>query len=390
MRMAFVSSMEVAPWGGSEYLWSDTAGRLLASGHTVLACVPSWPDMPSRLVDLHQRGAILECRRRPSFSIWARGSSWLKRRLGRKEDRNAAWERIRGFRPDVVCISNGATMCGIDWMLRCLQAGVPYASICHSNYEYWWPDDERAEVVRRAYRGCVRSYFVSDRNRRLLETQLGEPLASAEVVRNPFNVAYDAAPDWPAASKTFRLACVGRLEPKAKGQDLILEVLSKDKWRQRPLEVSFVGAGPCEGILRRLVTSHRLESTVRFVGHIADVESIWKTHHALVLPSRYEGLPLAVVEAMLCGRTSIVTDVAGNSEVVDDNVSGFIATMPSTASLDEAMERAWSRRGEWQGIGRLAATSIRERVPSDPAATFADKLLGLVGVGKSDLAGAIG
>jgi glycosyltransferase involved in cell wall biosynthesis len=262
-------------------------------------------------------------------------------------------------------------------MLRCLEAGIPYVSICQANYEYWWPEDQRADVVRRAYRGCVKSFFVSDRNRRLFETQIGEPLASAEVVRNPFNVSYDASPPWPDASDTLRLACVGRLEPKAKGQDLIVEVLSREKWRRRPIHVSFFGSGPCLDNLRRLVAGHQLASTVAFGGHVPDVESIWKTHHALLLPSRYEGLPLALVEAMLCGRFGIVTDVAGNAEIVDDNVSGFVACMPTAAQLDEAMERAWVRREEWQRIGHVAADSIRRHVPRDPAAIFAKKLLAL-------------
>jgi len=228
-----------------------------------------------------------------------------------------------------------------------------------------------------AYRGCVESYFVSRRNLQLFETQIGEPLPGATVVRNPFGVSYDAAPQWPDDTATLRLACVGRLDPKAKGQDLILEVLSSAKWRQRSIAVTFFGSGPYEDNLRRLVAWRHLESSVKWGGHVSDIEAVWKAHHALLLPSRFEGLPLALVEAMLCGRFGIVTDVAGNTEVVADNVNGFVAAWPTAKALDEAMERAWERRTEWEGIGRMAARSIREQVPRDPAAVFAEKLLGL-------------
>jgi glycosyltransferase involved in cell wall biosynthesis len=109
------------------------------------------------------------------------------------------------------------------------------------------------------------------------------------------------------------------------------------------------------------------------------VGSIWASHHALVLPSRYEGLPLSLVEAMLCGRPSIVTNVSGNTELLEDNVTGFVAAAPMPTFLDEALERAWARRADWQAIGAAAARQVRELVPSDPAGVFADELLALVG-----------
>ena len=114
-----------------------------------------------------------------------------------------------------------------------------------------------------------------------------------------------------------------------------------------------------------------------FAGHVGDVAGIWRTHHALLLPSRYEGLPLALVEAMLCGRIGIVTDIAGNTEVLEDDVTGFVAASPTTGHLDDALERAWVRRDAWREMGRAAARSIREHVPRDPAAAYAEKILNL-------------
>jgi len=98
-----------------------------------------------------------------------------------------------------------------------------------------------------------------------------------------------------------------------------------------------------------------------------------------VLSSRSEGLPLALVEAMLCGRPAIVTNAGGSAEIVEDNINGFIAHAPTTEAFDEALERAWARRSEWEQIGKGAAESIRKIVPFDPAAQFAKMLLEIVG-----------
>jgi glycosyltransferase involved in cell wall biosynthesis len=174
----------------------------------------------------------------------------------------------------------------------------------------------------------------------------------------------------------LRFACVGRFYPQEKGQDLLIRVLAREKWRGRPVSVTFFGSGQHGVGLAEMAAYHGLE-TVRFAGFTHDIEAIWASHHALVLPSRAEGLPLVLVEAMLSGRVAIVTDVAGNGEVVEDDVSGFLASAPTEDALDEAMERAWQRRAEWREIGARAAADIRQRVPSDPAGMLAAQLVRL-------------
>ena len=134
------------------------------------------------------------------------------------------------------------------------------------------------------------------------------------------------------------------------------------------------GGGPDESTLRELQRMYDLQN-VTFAGFQKDVEQIWRECHALVLPSRYEGLPLAIVEAMLCGRPCIVTDVAGNSELMEDDISGFVAAAPRVKYLDEAMERAWRRRSEWKSIGELAAERVRQFIPPNPISVFSQSII---------------
>jgi glycosyltransferase involved in cell wall biosynthesis len=172
---------------------------------------------------------------------------------------------------------------------------------------------------------------------------------------------------------------VARYDPSAKGQDLLFEVLAAEPWRSRPVTLSLFGAGPMERSMRRLVTRHGLDDKVTFRGHVSDIRGIWSGHHALVLPSRYEGLPLALVEAMICGRPSVVTDVAGNAELLEEGVTGFIAAAATVRHLAEALERAWARRADWREIGRAARDAVRRQVPEDPALVFARRLVEVAG-----------
>ena len=72
-----------------------------------------------------------------------------------------------------------------------------------------------------------------------------------------------------------------------------------------------------------------------------------------------------------------MTDVTGNSEILEDNITGFIAAAPTAAHLDKAMERAWQHRHEWEAIGVAAAESIRRQIPEDAPLVFAKKLLAI-------------
>src|SRR5262249_55981873 len=147
----------------------------------------------------------------------------------------------------------------------------------------------------------------------------GRELSNAEVVWNPFNIDYHAAPSWPKSGENgeLRLACVARLHPPSKGQDILFEALATPQWASRPWRLYLYGEGPMRNLLERLAQRSGLSDRVVFAGY-KTVEEIWASNHVLVMPSRYEGLPLAIVEAMLCARPVIATDIAGNSEVVED------------------------------------------------------------------------
>jgi hypothetical protein len=77
---------------------------------------------------------------------------------------------------------------------------------------------------------------------------------------------------------------------------------------------------------------------------------------------------------MLCGRIPITTDIGRNRELIDDNLTGFVARGATIELLDEVLERAWAMRDQWKAMGQLAGQQIRQRYPADPIREFADKI----------------
>src|SRR5262249_38289882 len=151
--------------------------------------------------------------------------------------------------------------------------------------------------------------------------QIGCELPNAEVVYNPINVNVQALPPWPSVHE-LHLACVGRLFPPVKGQDILLEALADPVWNIRSWCLTFYGEGQMRHSLERMVDHLGLKDRVRFAGWVESVWNIWAENHVLVMPSRAEGLPLAMVEAMTCARPVVATDVAGHSEIIEDGVTG--------------------------------------------------------------------
>jgi glycosyltransferase involved in cell wall biosynthesis len=282
-------------------------------------------------------------------------------------------------RPSLVVLGYADPFSWIELAEICAERGLPFVTLTQVNSERIWLADDRAARYRAALAKALRCYFVSQANWRLAEKQIGAALPNAEVVWNPFNIAFDASPVWPALAPDgeLQLACVARLEPQAKGQDLLFEALAAPVWSGRNWRLNLYGAGPSRDVLERLARRFGLAERVRFHG-LRPVDEIWVANHILVLPSRYEGLPPAMVEAMLCARPVVATDVAGHAEVLEEGVSGFLAEAPTAPRIGQALERMWARRGELERMGKAGSARIRQLVPADPIGAFADKLKALV------------
>jgi glycosyltransferase involved in cell wall biosynthesis len=164
------------------------------------------------------------------------------------------------------------------------------------------------------------------------------------------------------------------LDVRAKGQDILLEALAGPEWVNRRWYLTFYGDGPMTDGIGRMIDHFGLRRHATIAGWSPSPERIWQANHALVLASRLEGLPLVIVEAMLCGRPVVATNVAGNAEVVQDGITGFLADAPTAPSFRAALEQLWERRSGLRIMGEAAAMAIRKQVAPEPAKSFAEKI----------------
>lgn len=405
-RFVFMSSCGTG-WGGSEELWASTAKYLKQQGHEVYIYKANVVATHHRIAELQQADIPVT----DTLTLDAKKHSLMRQILPRLSQRRiinrilrfskryyrflSHWlplhwrsvpdsdlksplaQKLKGLLPDLVIISQGENFDGLEFATLCRKMKLPYVMISQKAGEDRWPSDELRPLIKMAFQEAVRCYFVSQHNLRITEMQISQKLPHAEVVRNPYLTPVASTLPWRKPQNScFKLACVGRLYLLDKGQDILLQVLAQSKWKSRNLHVSFFGEGVNQKGLMELAQFLDVNE-VSFPGFIENIVDIWQEFHGLILASRAEGLPLALVEAMMCGRFGIMTDVGGVSEVITDNVTGFIAATASFDAIDEALERAWQRRNEWEQISQKAGVSIREMIPPDPERVFADKLLQL-------------
>jgi glycosyltransferase involved in cell wall biosynthesis len=121
-----------------------------------------------------------------------------------------------------------------------------------------------------------------------------------------------------------KIGFIGRLN-KQKGLDIFIPILKQvDLQVKKSYEFIIIGEGEERESLEKLVNKLNLNSKVKFVGTKSEIYKELLNLDFLVLPSRKEGLPLVLLEAMACGVPVIANDVGAINEVIINNKNGFI------------------------------------------------------------------
>ena len=161
----------------------------------------------------------------------------------------------------------------------------------------------------------------------------------------------------PPASRPERretvFGCVARLSEEKRHCDLLLAV---GILRNRGRDVSFrlIGDGACRPDLERQAHELGIEDRVEFLGTRDDVPALLRDLDVFVLPSRTEGLPLSVLEAMASGLPVVATRVGSLHEIVREGRTGLLVEAMNPQALAAALERLVLDRALRLDMGREA------------------------------------
>jgi glycosyltransferase involved in cell wall biosynthesis len=356
-------------WGGLETHAAAVAEYLAAAGHDAVIV-----GLGRAAGDLF-RGAALRGVEVVEMDPPARGFLWQW------------WRRFRGLEADVAVLEKGTLWTGglaLDWILRLRYPR--YVAIQQLEPPHLPPRNSRRHLgglvrgiglwwYRWKWSGYARSVgpaltvCVSQSVARRLATDYA--FADQKLVTIPNGVdPTKFEPDldarrrmrqaWGVPQDAIVFGSVGRFSPQ-KALDVAVDAFGRAV-RANPghdLHLVFVGDGTERSALVERVRTLGLQEQVRFPGFMANPHDAYQAFDVFLIPSRYEGLPFAMLEAMASGCEVIGTAVGGIPEVITDATMGTLVPPENADALAEAISTFLSRDASAREARRRAS---RQRV----------------------------
>ena len=335
MRILIINS-EYPPIGGGAGNASANLARCFATaGHQVAVLTARFGDSP-----------VLE----ESHGLTVYRISAFRHR----QDRSGAFEQlafivsaalrspylVRSFRPQSVLAFFGVPSGAVAWLLY-KRFRIPYVvSLRGGDVPGFRPYDFRryhqliAPLLRVIWKNA--SFVVANSHGLRNLARNFDPACEIRVIPNGVNVQ-----DYLPSDRTWasaRLLSVGRVVHQ-KGLDLGLEALAGLK--DLPWDWSIAGDGPQTAALRERVKQLGLEDRVHFLGwqERDQLAARYQEANFFLFPSRHEGMPNALLEAMASGLPVVATRIAGNDELVQEGVTGKLVDAEDVPALEESLRQ---------------------------------------------------
>ena len=288
--------------------------------------------------------------------------------------------RLRGFvgfsvilalhRPRVVHLTLPWPVHGMDVRLACAVAGVPVVAVhalvppaddleVKHRWLYAWTESRRQSWVA-----------VSDFGRRSLAAAFGVPQERVAVIRNAPRPRATSAPEvrhGPESGEQVTLpahdglviASVGRLSHE-KGHDVLIDAAATLVARFPGLLVVIAGEGPARAALEAQIQQLGLGRHVYLLGQVADIPALLATTDVFAFPSRMEGTPAALLEAMLHGVPTVAAEFEGADEVITAGHTGLLVPRDDADALAGAIERLLQSPGDARAMAERGRTAAGE------------------------------
>jgi glycosyltransferase involved in cell wall biosynthesis len=158
-----------------------------------------------------------------------------------------------------------------------------------------------------------------------------------------------------------RLIFVGRLHEQ-KGLDILLQAVQRLAAVSPPIGVclQIVGDGPLLEALREQAARLNITDRVNFTGQVPHVIGCLQQADIFVLPSRAEGISNALLEAMACGLPVVVSNIPGNSHVIQHDQNGLLFKAEDADSLAQALTTLLQQPNLRKRLGRAARRTVED------------------------------
>jgi glycosyltransferase involved in cell wall biosynthesis len=330
MKVLLVSSSSGSRGGGEIYLYYLAAGLARLSHRVVALCGdrPRMDELAQRLAQFAEvrRVALLHTYERPARSLGAVIDTRGQRRFG---------DLFRSIAPDVVHINQQVAEDGLDLLLAAQNSGIPFLSTIHITYSasllgarFGRVRDAVAGNILRRVGGThivVANRAQLDLLNRFSFLHAGQVAVVPNGVLSPPSCASRDATRvrWGVAGGDVLLGSVGRLEAQ-KAPNFALRTVAALTTQGLPVRYVWIGDGPLRREFEEQARRLGIADRVRVDGWRGDISGCLQALDVFLMPSQFEGLPLALLEAMCAGLCCCVSDIDGMAEAIEHGKTGFV------------------------------------------------------------------
>ncbi len=233
---------------------------------------------------------------------------------------------MKDYAPNGIVVAQGRIEACTLGLVAAKKAGVPVVSYIPMAHRVGISGSHRGAAIRdmlnkRYYR--LPDAFITLSGNMAEELRARGVTQPVEVVYNgidtaayPFRERKKSRAKFLLEADEYALAIVGRIQFKQKGHDFLVRALAHSLPRLGKLRLMIVGSGPDESRLREIIEDCNIDSIVTFVPWSDDLSDVYSAIDMLVIPSRFEGMPIVMLEAMYYGVPIVASAVDGMKEVL--------------------------------------------------------------------------
>jgi glycosyltransferase involved in cell wall biosynthesis len=154
----------------------------------------------------------------------------------------------------------------------------------------------------------------------------------------------------------------------------LLPVMARLKAEGWDFHLLLVGEGACEVDIKESIKKWHLTPYVTLTGFRKDIPEILAAVDILVMPSRWEGLPMALLEGMAMGKAVIASPVGGIPDVINDGANGVLVEAGDQAGWCQAIKMLFENRELRQQLGEKAKLTVKRHYSAEAVAQAYESL----------------
>lgn len=244
---------------------------------------------------------------------------------------------VRPLQPDISLAFMGIPSGPVAWWLR-RRAGIPYMVLLRGGDVPGFLPEELSTyhrltkpAIRALWRGAAALVANSEGLKQTADRNV--PGFGVQVIPNGVDTEQFSPAEQARAGGPLRILFVGRLS-RQKDLGVLLQAAARIRQHQG-IELLLAGDGPEREELAKLAEALGLAAQVRFLGWTprAELPALYRSADLFALPSRDEGMPNALLEAMASGLPVVATCIAGSEELVEEGRNGYLVPVGDAEAL---------------------------------------------------------